>query len=319
MRRMETGCPSLPVSMVRTMSRHFRAQYQHVLLAGLATGLIPAVCAGQQPSAVPQYDQWKLVAQSTLILKARLTVPVEAVRESFRTGDFSYMTFRAVVTEVLKGLPALPSVHVRFYTRPSTYAPSPQAVIDLHHKEALLFLVQSDDPAVAGLYFAGSTPWALQATDPAVVKAVRSEVQNQRRVLTGYPTSKAAQPDSQHQKVKALIEQMLDRRTQEAAFQKLERMGQAAVPSMIRLMDDRRPLPIQQISLENKSPHAFEGIRHYGPKTVVDAIAALLNQATGESFGLIYNGGSERERAATVDGWRIYFHYQLSKRPEPQS
>jgi hypothetical protein len=81
-----------------------------------------------------------------------------------------------------------------------------------------------------------------------------------------------------------------------------------------RRMDERRPLPIPQISLENRSPNAFEGIAHYGPKLVVDAMAVLLEAMSGESFGTIANGGSERERAATVDSWRIYLYYQQGKR-----
>ena len=35
---------------------------------------------------------------------------------------------------------------------------------------------------------------------------------------------------------------------------------------------------------------------------------------TSDSFGSVYNGGSERERAKTVAGWRIYLHYQLGKK-----
>jgi hypothetical protein len=284
------------------------------LVATLTLGLIPAVCAAQQPSAAPQYDEWKLVTQSDLILKARLTVPVDAIREAMRTGNHSYLTFRATVTGVLKGLPTLPTVHVRVYTAPAAYAPSPQAVINRHQKDALLFLVRSDDPAVAGLHFAGSTPKALDTIDPKVIKAVLAEVQNQRRILNTFQASRTAQPDTYHQTVKALIEKMLHERTEAAAFQKLEQMGQAAVPSMIRLMDDRRLLPIPQISLENRSPNAFEGIAHYGPKLVVDAMAVLLEAMSGESFGTIANGGSERERAATVDSWRIYLYYQQGKR-----
>jgi hypothetical protein len=51
-------------------------------------------------------------------------------------------------------------------------------------------------------------------------------------------------------------------------------------------MDDRRSLPDPRISLKNKSPQAFEGLRHYGPQEVVDALAAILNQITGQKFKL---------------------------------
>jgi len=75
-------------------------------------------------------------------------------------------------------------------------------------------------------------------------------------------------------------------------------------------MRDFRPLPITDIALKNPPDH-WDGFRHHSPKTVVDALAAILNQITGESFGFIYSGGSERERQRTVDGWRIYLHYLM--------
>ena len=74
-------------------------------------------------------------------------------------------------------------------------------------------------------------------------------------------------------------------------------------------MDDRRALTNPTISLVNHSPDAFEGIRHYGPKVMVDALVAVLNQVTGESFGFIYNGGTTQERDAAVRGWRIYLDH----------
>jgi hypothetical protein len=65
-------------------------------------------------------------------------------------------------------------------------------------------------------------------------------------------------------------------------------------------------LRTQAISLVNHTPNAFEAMRHYGPEQVVDGLDAVLNQITGESFGSIANGGSDRQRAASVAGWRIY-------------
>ena len=59
-------------------------------------------------------------------------------------------------------------------------------------------------------------------------------------------------------------------------------------------------------SLKNKSPEAFEGLRHYGPQKVVDALAAILNQITGQNFGFIYNGATDAERTKTVRGWRDF-------------
>ena len=127
-------------------------------------------------------------------------------------------------------------------------------------------------------------------------------------LLVGAPGLLVATSDAREldEYVTSLIEKTLDATTQAQAFDELQTLGCEAVPVIIRLMDDRRPLPNHAISLENKSPDAFEGVRHYGPEQVVDALAAILNQVTGESFGFIYNGASDDERAETVKSWREY-------------
>ena len=99
---------------------------------------------------------------------------------------------------------------------------------------------------------------------------------------------------------------MMKGSTEKKAFADLEVLGCPAVPAIIRQMDDRRNLPERRISLRNKSPQAFEGMRYYGPEEVVDALAAILNQITGQDFGSIHNGGSEPRRSAAVQGWHDF-------------
>jgi hypothetical protein len=109
-------------------------------------------------------------------------------------------------------------------------------------------------------------------------------------------------------RVAALIEKMSDQKTEQQAFTDLESLGCPAVPAIIERMDDRRKLPEPRISLQNKSPDAFEGLRHYGPEKVVDALAAILNQITGKDFGFIYNGATDTERDKAVSGWRDFLY-----------
>lgn len=108
------------------------------------------------------------------------------------------------------------------------------------------------------------------------------------------------------ERVGVLIERMTNAKTEQEAFSDLEALGCPAVPAIIRRMDDRRALPDSRISLRNKSPKAFETLRHYGPVEVVDALAAILNQLTGQDFGFIYNGATSEERTSTVEGWRKF-------------
>ena len=106
--------------------------------------------------------------------------------------------------------------------------------------------------------------------------------------------------------VGVLIERMLNAQTEQKAFSELEALGCPAVPAIILRIDDRRVLPDPRISLRNKSPHAFEAVRYYGPVQVDDALAAILNQLTGQDFGFIYNGGTNEERTRAVEGWRKF-------------
>ncbi len=109
-------------------------------------------------------------------------------------------------------------------------------------------------------------------------------------------------------RVAVLIGRMSAQKTEQQAFTDLESLGCAAVPAIIERMDDRRKLPDPRISLRNKSPDAFEVLRHYGPEKIVDALAAILNQITGRDFGSIYNGATDAERDKTVPGWRDFLH-----------
>ena len=104
-----------------------------------------------------------------------------------------------------------------------------------------------------------------------------------------------------------VYEKMMKEKTERQAFAALEALrGCPAVPAIIERMDDRRTLPVPRISLRNKSPDAFEGMRHYGPQQVVDALAAILNQITGQRFGFIYNGATDRERTKAIQEWRDF-------------
>jgi hypothetical protein len=91
--------------------------------------------------------------------------------------------------------------------------------------------------------------------------------------------------------------------TEAAAFSELERLGNPAVPYIVSHLSDYRTLPIQKIELKNNSRGAFEGIRHYSPQTVHDALTAILNQITGQHFEGVYNGATPEVRARNRQAW----------------
>jgi hypothetical protein len=107
-------------------------------------------------------------------------------------------------------------------------------------------------------------------------------------------------------RVSVLVEAALVKDKETQAFAELETMGIEATPYLVGHLDDMRPLPVQQISLVNNSPKAFEELRHYGPKVVHDALAAILNQVTGQHFVFVYNGASEADRRENIQAWRSW-------------
>jgi hypothetical protein len=112
--------------------------------------------------------------------------------------------------------------------------------------------------------------------------------------------------DPMLRKVAALVEQTTKAGTENLAFAELEALSAEGVPYIVAHLGDARPLPVQQISLVNHPANAFEGLRHYGPKTVHDALAAILNQITGQSFEFVSNGSTPEQRATNKQQWQAW-------------
>lgn len=218
--------------------------------------------------------------------------------------------------EILKGKAAGQVVEFDYFPEDGAAKTAPKTVLALDGKDVIASLVQIDAPRGGHkFYLAGHTPDSLRAYNRKDADLLRQEAVNQRRIAEEFVRLPVANADDIQPQVRDLIAGMRDRKAESQAFADLERLGKRAVPSIIRLMDDRHPLPTRHIELENNFPGAFERIRQYTPERVVDALGAILNQITAESFGSICNGGSERERQATVAGWRVYLYYGCPAHP----
>ncbi|KQW86455.1 hypothetical protein [Brevundimonas sp. Root1279] len=262
------------------------------------------------PSAIAEDTPlWKLVAQSNVIVETVLDVP-----ETF--PERAYVTLRLRDVRTLKADGgAQPSI--RWYSEPQLYQPSIDQLRSASGSLSVVFAVRSEGQ----LYFAGNTPAALRQADPSVIAAVQAEVARQDGLLASWQTDRNT---PHYAEVRAIIEEIValpppsrdERRSgipaQQRLFDRLIALGPEAVPTIITLMDDDRPLGYPAISLVNTSPDAFEGLRHYTPKVLTDALAAVLNQITGEHFGFIYNGASPDDRRRTVNAWRIYLDHLKS-------
>ena len=251
--------------------------------------------------AIDAAELWRPCAQSELIVEGTVSVPLNKDGR-IEAGSDGYTAVFVRVDRTIKG-PKQGSVVVRQYVNDRRYDAIKRQLTGFDGQRAVLFLVSaSDDGVNRNWYFAGlRTGLALFAPDAA--PGVAAEVERQRVVLLNW---KPHSRDGDRKAVKVFIDRMVDAKAEEPAFKTLESLGAPYVPAIIDLMDDRRELATKALSLRNYAPDRFEEFRLYGPKLIVDAVAAILNQITHEDFGFIYNGATDAERNRTVAGWRIY-------------
>lgn len=262
------------------------------------------------PAQAQQAPLWRLVAQSDVIATGRLAFPTSPV------APRSYIALPFLENRLLKGEAGEPLI-IRWFSEPGLYGPSASQLANASDSSSIVFAMRAD----RSLYFAGNTPEAVQSVEVTAVASVQTEVARQEDVLRRWRDDSSV---DHYAEVRSIINQIAALRppsrsqrrdgvsAQQALFNRLIALGDDGVPAIIMLMDDRRPLAEPQITLVNDFAGAFEGTRHYGPDLIVDALEAILNDITGESFGNIYNGGSEQERTKAVRGWRIYLDHLRS-------
>jgi hypothetical protein len=298
------------------MKRIFRPRFASVLagcFAATAVALVvpsasAAVCAGKPADRTLAL----LFMESNGVATGTLRVAKGEVTKASDDGLGGYIDLPIDrVVSIAGKIP--PRILVKTHAERVPYGVQPEQVERLAGKPVLVFLRGLDgDP----YFFANGE--ALQPATPDTIEAAKVERDRQWRILKAW----RADPLLAHyEEVRSLVSDLAAipkparddddardaaRERQREIFAKLEGLGMAAVPAIVAHMDDRRPLSFPEISLVNFAPDAFEGIRHYGPEQIVDALAAILNQVAGPSFEFIYNGGTEAERRSAVHAWRIF-------------
>ena len=243
-----------------------------------------------------------LISKSDLIAVATPDVPIALVQSAMLEDSPDYIDVPLSEAVILKGADAAPIPIVKIYPKKTGYAPTPEALMEHTGRPSLLFLTMVNEGPF-DVYLTNSRD-ALQDASIMRVEAVKSEVRRQAVLSAASSPDKSLPHFKEVRDLLAELPQASPKR-QEKIFQKLEALGEEGVPAMVTQMDDRRPLAVPRITLVNKNLNAFEGLRHYGPELVVDALDAILNQITGFG-GFVHNGGAERKRQATVAAWRVY-------------
>jgi|HubBroStandDraft_5_1064220.scaffolds.fasta_scaffold45110_4 hypothetical protein len=268
----------------------------------------------QAHSSEPSREYWRLCAQADVVVLGTLSVPRDG--KGAIAGEDNWAHIALHPARIMKG--HLPSeAVVRYYLGKESGDVSKETLLALDGQSVVAFLVTSSEGSGRPAQYFAQSEHGAEAAQPALVKEVDTEIARQDDVLAHWGPDSGAKDFTT---VKALIDRTTTRDGATEAFKNLEALGQDGVSAMIAQMDDHRDLGVQQIELVNP-PNFWEGIRHYGPKEVVDALSAILNQITAEEFGFIENGGSDEERDHAVAGWRIYDdvlrNHPTALKPEP--
>jgi hypothetical protein len=203
-------------------------------LVALATILGSAKSASEK-SASP----WLLVAQSPIIAKGTLRVPISAIEELRASSKRDYVNLEIENAELLKGS-APKTFAIRWSSEGRDYAPDLPLLKRLNGREVVVFTLRAGPTESRAIYLAGNTPEALAPSSEILIHNVRTEIERQKQLLVQFPKGIDEIPQSRIESVRRLIENMTVKGRAEAAFEEMLRLGQDIVPATIMLIDDRR-------------------------------------------------------------------------------
>ncbi len=236
----------------------------------------------------------RMVAQSDAIVRGQF--PTDVVKLKIQPKSYLELAIKPI--ETLKGDDVPSPIPLKYFVQdPKTVIPNQPCVfflLDLREDKynKCFFLVSQSTIIGSGFFL----------DEPDLVMSIKTEIKLQNETVQHFAQIVSGIIPLED-KVKTLIEDMMDANKATMAYKTLEELGNDAVPAIIHHMNDMRDLPVKHIQLENKSPQAWEAFRHYGPQKVIDVLAAILNQITGEFFGEIHNGGTDKERLKAYRGW----------------
>jgi hypothetical protein len=199
---------------------------------------------------------WRLVAKSHLIVVGIPQVPIASIRQSIATKDYKYLEIIVRCDHSLKATVGK-TVAVRWYTGAEHRFQGSEELMAINGKQAVFFLIESDDPSGKGFYLVDDTRFAFVEAKAAFIARVCAEVKSQQELLRQFDRTFAPKGEPLYVRVKSLIDATTRKDTQMAAFRDLEALGLKGVPAMILLMDDRRELAVARIAFRTPGPPPF--------------------------------------------------------------
>jgi hypothetical protein len=150
----------------------------------------------------------------------------------------------------------------------------------------------------------------MNAARGAALNERRNEAQRARAwwkvllaaVCLGAFLDQAIGADVMAAKIHRWVDALTHERDEEKAVAALVSLGPDAAPYLVGELGDMRPLPSESVSIHMSG--SFEGLSHYGPKVVHDAVTLVLNEITGKNFEFVYNVADPAMRARNTQQWQ---------------
>ena len=273
---------------------------RRTLIASAAATLAAAALPARAGVSPLDYS-WQLIAQSRFIVIGAPRPP-----EGSRPGKASGPSILVPIDTVtaLKGDPPSPLV----LACPNV----PAGLVDSEGawrfvgQPAMIFLAdQTDNPPVVWQ----SHLEAILPPEPEVVAFVEREVAGQAAYLANWRPDVEARHYGEVRTIIDWIAAISPTHPDAAALQavgfaRLESLGDGATTAMVGQMNDRRPLAVRRLTLEPTG--VIHGRRTSEPELMIDAVTAMLEQVTGQSFGAPHLSRLESQRQLAFDGWRLY-------------
>ena len=254
----------------------------------------------------PQYEfLWRAVARSQYIVSGVLHVDTNKINKIKQTKSES-IEISFVVDSVFKGdVPAKEIlIRKRICDAQETGVHCYDSSLFQFNNQRIIALINESAADTNKYAFTGSNAKTILLETEQNKANIASEIAKQKDIIENKQYSSICEVAKHLPEVKKIIEDMLIDSTAKGAYENLEKLGKSSVAAMICLMDDRRELAVPLVTLEY--PPSSKNVKQYTPKQVVDVLATFSRQFAINDFGYIYNGASEKQRANTINGWRIF-------------
>ena len=265
---------------------------------------------GKQTQEKPKVDEeyeflWRAVARSQHIVSGVLHVDTNKINE-IKQKATERIEINFVIDSVYKGDISAKEIVIRktICAGQETGIHCYDSSLFKYNNQKIIAPINESASDTNKYAFTGSNAKSILLETEENKAKIISEIAKQKDIIENKQYSSVCKIAQHFTEVKAIIEDMLIDSTAKRAYESLEKLGKSSAAAMICLMDDRRELAVPLITLEY--PPASKNVKQYTPKQVVDVLATFLRQFAGNDFGYIYNGASEKQRANTVNGWRIF-------------